>query len=205
MNIPTLDELLAQSSAMHRHLCPRQVLGVRMGIFAAWLLDVPAPQEDKRILAIVETDGCFSDGLSVALNCWVGRRTLRVQDYGKVAATVIDSQTERAIRLAIHPDARTAARDYAENACNKWEAMLLGYQAMPVEELLTWQEVHLTVPVSVLISRAGMRVTCEACGEEILNERQVNLAGRTLCRSCAGDAYYTTAQYQPVALSNGYM
>lgn len=205
MNTPTLNELLAQSSAMHRHLCPRQVLGVRMGIFAARLLDVPAPQEDKRILAIVETDGCFSDGLSVALNCWVGRRTLRVQDYGKVAATVIDSQTERAIRFAIHPDARTTARDYADNARNKWEAMLQGYQAMPAEQLLTWQEVRLAVPVRVLISRPGMRVTCEECGEEILNERQVNQAGRTLCRSCAGDAYYTAAQFQPVVVSNGYV
>lgn len=106
---PCLAQLLAQSAALHRHLCPRQVLGVRMGMFAAALLGVPAPQPDKRILTIVETDGCFSDGIAVALNCWVGRRTMRVEDYGKVAATVVDTRTERAICLAPHPQARSAA------------------------------------------------------------------------------------------------
>jgi formylmethanofuran dehydrogenase subunit E len=32
--MPTLKELLDQTAAMHRHLCPRQVLGVRMGLYA---------------------------------------------------------------------------------------------------------------------------------------------------------------------------
>ena len=87
----TLADLLAQSSVLHRHLCPRQVLGVRMGLLAAELLSLDLPQTDKRLLTIVETDGCFTTGLSVATNCWVGRRTLRVEDYGKVAATFVDT------------------------------------------------------------------------------------------------------------------
>ncbi len=81
----------------------------------------------------------------------------------------------------------------------------MGYQAMPAERLLTWQEVHLVVPVSAIVSRPGIRVTCEECGEEILNERQIRVAGRTLCRSCAGEAYYTTAQRQPVVALNGFL
>lgn len=190
---PTIEELLEQCSALHRHLCPRQVLGVRMGLYAAELLGVPAPQKDKRVLAIVETDGCFSDGLSVALNCWVGRRTLRVEDYGKVAATVVDTKTERAIRLAIHPQARAAAYLFAENPRNRWEAMLLGYQVMPAHRLFVWQEVQLVVPSKVLISRPGTRVNCAQCGEEILNERQVLVGNRMLCRACAGNAYYRPA------------
>jgi formylmethanofuran dehydrogenase subunit E len=35
-----LQTLLAQSAALHNHLCPRQVLGVRMGMYAAELLDL---------------------------------------------------------------------------------------------------------------------------------------------------------------------
>ena len=99
----TLDELLVESSARHRHLCPRQVLGVQMGRLAADLLGLDLPQDDKRLLTIVETDGCFTTGLSVATNCWVGRRTMRVEDYGKVAATFVDTQTEQAIRIAPSP------------------------------------------------------------------------------------------------------
>src|SRR5689334_13290713 len=122
-----LDQLLENSAALHRHICPRQVLGVRMGMWAAELLSLELPQENKRLLTIVETDGCFSDGVAVATNCWVGRRTMRVEDYGKVAATFIDTQTGVAWRMAPHPDARSQAAPYAPEAKNRWQAMLLGY------------------------------------------------------------------------------
>ena len=46
-------ELLAQTSARHDHLCPRQVIGVRMGMYAADLLDLELPQSDKRLIAFV--------------------------------------------------------------------------------------------------------------------------------------------------------
>ena len=185
-----LQELLQESAALHRHLCPRQVLGVRMGLAAGDLLGLQLPQADKRLLTIVETDGCFTDGVAVAANCWVGRRTLRVLDYGKVAATFIDTHTGTARRLFPNPAAREAAAAYAPEARNRWEAMLLGYQRMPAELLLCWQVVELTTPVEVLLSRPGARAICELCGEEILNEREIIGDGVTLCRSCAGEGYY---------------
>jgi len=81
-HMPSFSELLEACAALHRHLCPRQVLGVRMGLFAGQLLDLPLPQphNSKRLLTIVETDGCAADGVAAATNCWVGRRTLRVED-----------------------------------------------------------------------------------------------------------------------------
>lgn len=72
-----MEAYLRQSSEMHSHACPRQVLGIRMGILAGKLLDIPVPQTDKRLLTITETDGCAADGVSVATTCSVGRRTLR--------------------------------------------------------------------------------------------------------------------------------
>lgn len=185
-----LQELLQQSAELHRHLCPRQVLGVRMALAAGDLLGLALPQADKRLLTIVETDGCFSDGVAVAANCWVGRRTLRVLDYGKVAATFIDTATGLAQRLFPHPGARETAAAYAPEAHNRWEAMLLGYQRLPTELLLQWQAVELSTPVAVLLSRPGARALCHICGEEIVNEREVIRDGVTLCRSCAGDNYY---------------
>ena len=185
-----LAELLAASAALHRHLCPRQVLGVRMGHWAGALLDLDLPQTDKRLLTIVETDGCFADGVSVAAGCWVGRRTLRVEDYGKVAATFIDTVNGRALRLAPSPRSRELAPAFAPEASNRWEAMLLGYQRIAPEDLFVVQPVTLNVPAEVLVSRAGSRATCDRCGEEIINEREVVLAGLTLCRACAGQAYY---------------
>ena len=191
-----LQELLRQSAELHRHLCPRQVLGVRMGLAAGQLLGMSLPQADKRLLTIVETDGCFTDGVAVATNCWVGRRTLRVLDYGKVAATFVDTQTGQARRMFPNSTARKQATCYAPEAHNRWEAMLLGYQRMPQELLLQWQAVELTTPVAVLLSRPGARARCDRCGEEILNEREVARGSLTLCRSCAGDGYY-----QPVSIA----
>lgn len=191
--MPTLTELLDLSASHHRHLCPRQILGVRMGLLAGELLELDLPQRGKRLLTIVETDGCFADGVAVATNCWVGRRTLRVEDYGKVAATFVDTETGDAYRIAPHPAVRAVAPQYAMEAHNRWEAMLVGYQRMPAAELLVAYPVELVTPAAVLVSRAGCRAVCGQCGEEIINEREVMQDGQLLCRACAGAGYYRLA------------
>lgn len=188
--IPNVTELLESSAALHRHLCPRQVLGVRMGLWAGELLALPLPQQNKRLLTVVETDGCFCDGVAVATNCWVGRRTLRVEDYGKVAATFVDTQTGEAWRIAPNADARRHAAMYAPEATNRWQAMLLGYQRMPSDELLVAQRVQLVAPIGDIVSRAGQRALCARCGEEIINAREMMVDGEVLCRACAGGGYY---------------
>jgi formylmethanofuran dehydrogenase subunit E len=187
----SLDELLRASASFHHHLCPRQVLGVRMGLLAGRLLGLNLPQRDKRLLTIVETDGCAADGVAVATGCWVGKRTLRVEDLGKVAATFVDTVSGLAVRLAPCNGVRRLAAEYAPEAQNKWQAQLLGYQRMPEERLLSWQRVALATPVRDLISRPGARAVCQACGEEIINEREVAREGVVLCRACAYGAYYT--------------
>lgn len=123
LTMPSLDSLLTLSAAHHHKLCPRQVLGVRIGLLVGLLLDLHLPQPEKRLLAIAETDGCFVDGLSAATGCYIGRRTLRIEDYGKTAATFVDTLTEQAIiRIAPRTEARELAWDYAPFARNKWEA-----------------------------------------------------------------------------------
>jgi formylmethanofuran dehydrogenase subunit E len=175
---------------MHRHLCPRQVLGVRMGLYAGELLGLALPQADKRLYTIMETDGCAADGVGVAVNCWVGRRTMRVEDFGKVAATFVDTQTGQALRIVPRPTVRGDARAYAPEAANKWEAQLIGYQLMPNDALFDVREVVLRTPIAQLISRPGRKALCALCGEEIMNEREVWVDGETLCRACAGEGYY---------------
>jgi len=186
----TMDELLQASAVLHDHLCPRQVLGVRMGLLAAELLGLSLPQTDKRLLTIVETDGCFADGIATATNCWVGHRTLRIVDYGKVAATFVDSETGRAFRVAPHPQSRERAPLYAEGVHGHWQTYLLGYQRMPVDQLFAWREVSLIDDVRAIISHPKARAVCARCTEEIVNEREVIRDGRVLCRACADGAYY---------------
>jgi formylmethanofuran dehydrogenase subunit E len=188
--ITPLSDLLLESSAMHKHLCPRQVLGVRIGLQASVLFGLQLPQSDKRLFAFVETDGCFADGVSVASGCWLGRRTMRLMDYGKVATAFVDTTTGEAIRIRPHPKARERANLCAPNERSRWHTMLEAYQVMSSEELLYWQHIELTVSMKKIISRSGVRVNCDACAEEIINEREIIQKGLILCRSCAGDGYY---------------
>lgn len=193
MNEKKLKRLLEISSERHNHVCPRQVLGVRMGMHAGEVLGLELPQADKRLYTFIETDGCALDGVSAATGCYVGRRTMQVLDFGKVAATFVDTHTGKAVRIVPHPDVRKAIYDYVGGQKNRWHTYLQAYQVMPVEDLLLVQPVQLTVSMEAIISREDARAVCDACGEEIFNEREVLLDGRTLCRSCAGQSYYWKA------------
>ncbi len=185
-----LGSLLKQVSARHSHLCPRQVLGVRMALAGASLLGFDLPRSDKAMLVIAETDGCFLDGLEVATGVTPGHRTLRIEDYGKIAATFVAVNSRQAIRLAPQSNVREEAYRYAPGENRHYFAQLHGYQIMPDEELFTASWVNLSPSVDQIISRPGVRTRCKSCGEEIINQREVLVSGEPFCRACIGQAYY---------------
>lgn len=187
---PDLAALLEASARTHRHLCPRQVLGVRIGLAGARALGLGVPRDDKRLLAIAECDGCFLSGLQAATGCYVDRRTLRVEDYGKVAVTFVDVETEQAVRVRPHPESRERALAAAGDAKSRWHAMRDAYQILSEEALVEVTSVHLQRPVAEIVSRPHVRVDCAGCGEEITNEREIRRGDAAYCRACAGDAYY---------------
>lgn len=184
-----LDRYAPRLLALHDHICPRQVLGLRMAEHAAAALGLELPREDKRLIAFVEMDGCFADGVMVASGCSMGHRTLRLVDEGKIAATFVDTRTRRALRVWPRADARVRALAAQPGAKSRWHAQFEAYQCLPVAELLQMREVALALDLDALISRNGLRVICDRCGEEITNARELHVQGETLCRSCAGQSY----------------
>jgi formylmethanofuran dehydrogenase subunit E len=195
-----LENLLLQSTAQHASLCPRQILGVRIGLAGGKALELELPCQDKNLFVIAETDGCFLSGLQAATGCTAHHRTLRIVDMGKVAATFVDIKSGQAMRIAPQPNVRQRARDYAPGEKDTYTAQLRGYQIMPDNELLKMEPLRLKVSVQDLISQPGLRVMCEHCGEEIINAREVRRNGKVFCRACAGFAYYTDAE-KPVGIS----
>lgn len=190
MTNPQLNDLLEKSAILHNHLCPRQVLGVRMGIYGAELLSLPYPQTNKRLYAIVETDGCFADGVASATGCTLGHRTMRLMDYGKVAASFVDTKTNKAVRIRPRLDVRQQAEFYANGCQSRWHTQLEAYQKMPVDILLEATPIDLTISMTDIISRPGIRVNCATCGEEIINEREVIRDNQIYCQACVGQGYY---------------
>lgn len=128
-----IQSYLEESSRRHSHLCPRQVLGVRLGLAGLRALPVGARTGHKRLLIITETDGCFVDGLSAATGCTTGHRNLRVEDYGKTAATFVDVETGQAMRVAPLTNLRERAWDHAPGEERHYFAQLQAYQVMPDE------------------------------------------------------------------------
>jgi formylmethanofuran dehydrogenase subunit E len=59
--------------------------------------------------------------------------------------------------------------------------------------------VELTVSVKQIVGQAGTRVTCEICGEEIINQRELIREGTILCKSCAGKSYFRFIEAAPSA------
>jgi formylmethanofuran dehydrogenase subunit E len=170
-----------------------------MGLAGLKALGIEAPIKKHTGLVIVETDGCFADGVQVATGAAVGHRTLRVHDLGKIAATIVNVQTGQAIRFSPQPDVRERAAFYAPDLKSRYSIQLHGYQSMPEGELLRFQKVTLQPSLADIISKPNVRVKCSGCGEEIINERQVKVGNAVLCRACAGMGYYRLYDAPPAA------
>lgn len=186
----SLSEILRISSARHDHLCPRQVLGARIGLAGLSALGLESPVNKSTALVIVESDGCFADGIEVATGATIGHRTMHVNDFGKIAAAFADVRSGRAIRISPALNVRERAELYAPDEPRHYFAQLQGYQVMPDAELLRIQEVALHPTLEELFSKPIVRVNCDYCGEEIINEREVVADGAVLCRTCANEGYY---------------
>ena len=108
----TLDEYLQLAAVAHGHLCAGQVLGVRLAMLGLRELGITDPiAERKRIVTYVEIDRCMTDAIGLVANCRLGKRALKFRDWGKVAATFVDLQTGRAIRIAARESSKQIARD----------------------------------------------------------------------------------------------
>ena len=186
----SLKELVQEAAAFHGHLCPGQVLGVRMAVAGCRALGVEDPSRSKDLLVYVEIDRCATDAIQSVTGCKLGKRTLKHVDYGKMAATFLNTRTGQAVRVVARDDARERAWGYAPADAGKKEAQLLAYQLMPDEELFVLTPVGLRVPEEDRPGPPVGRVRCDACGEGINDRREVKQGGRTLCRACAFGAYY---------------
>jgi formylmethanofuran dehydrogenase subunit E len=161
-----------------------------MGLHAAELIELDLQREPERRFALVEMDGCFADAVAVATGCRLGKRNLRLFDYGKVALTLVDVLTERSVRVHPHRLARARAAAYAPEGTSRWDAQLRAYQHMPIEELVCAEPVRLAVQLADLMSPLTERIDCSRCGEEVMNARHASIGGQRLCRPCASGSYY---------------
>lgn len=185
----SLDEYLELAERAHGHMCAGQVLGVRLAMLGVRELGLDPVKDRKRLVTYVEIDRCMTDAVALVANCRLGKRALKFLDWGKVAATFVDVQTGRGIRVVAKESAKQKARELFPGI-EKEQAQQKAYRAMPEEELFEKQWVRVEVKPEDLPGFKGSRAVCAECGEGINFKREVVRDGRTLCRACAGERYY---------------
>jgi formylmethanofuran dehydrogenase subunit E len=185
------EELLAQSASVHGHICPGQVLGVRMAIRGCQELGIEKPREEnKRLVVYVEIDRCATDAIQIITGCKLGKRTMKYVDYGKLAATFVDLHSGKAARLVAREDAREKASLYHHEGWTSHETEVVAYKAVPDGDLFDVEDVLVEIPVEDMPGPPLHRVICDECGEGVNDRREVIVAGKVLCRSCAYGRYY---------------
>ncbi|TAM80865.1 MAG: formylmethanofuran dehydrogenase [Acidobacteria bacterium] len=187
----SLEEYLDLAAENHGHMCPGQVLGVRMAMLGLEKLGIDDPVKyRKRLITFVEIDRCATDAVSLVTGCRLGKRSLKYLDYGKVAATFVDIETKQAVRVVARDDAREKAKSFEGNSADPYKRQLEAYKVMDETDLFTVQHVRVKIRPEDLPGRPRRRVACDECGEGINDGREKYVESRILCRNCAGESYY---------------
>jgi formylmethanofuran dehydrogenase subunit E len=186
--------LLNESVKTHGHLCPGQVLGVKMSMLGLKEIDIEDPKgkDKKNIIVFVEMDRCATDAVQSVTGCSLGRRTMKFVDYGKMAATFLNLKTGQAIRVIAKEDAREKAKEFFPEIENKYTAQLEAYKVMSDKELFDVMEVNVELKPEDIPGRPLRRIKCDLCGEYVQDMREIYRKGKTLCKPCAEGGYYRT-------------
>ena len=187
------ETLLKGSAESHGHLCPGQVVGVRMAMLGCELIGLDDPRnlpQIKKIIVYVEMDRCATDAISYVTGVKLGRRSLKFVDNGIMAATFVNLETDRAFRIVSTEESRDLAAKYAPDIQDKHLQQLEAYKIMPFEVLFVVEEVKVEIPISDMPGPTRFKATCQRCNAVVRDKKEVYKTGQVLCRSCAFGTYY---------------
>lgn len=183
----SVDEYLQEAEAFHGHLCGGIVLGVRMALRGLKEIGIrdPKGEDRKRLLVFVEIDRCATDAITSVTGCRPGKRSMKLKDFGKMAATFVHLETGAAVRIS------AIARKDAGTQADSPEVAARRLQHLPDEELFCIRRGRVPLGAGELPGFPVRSVLCARCGENVLDMRDVCLDGAILCRPCAeGQGYF---------------
>jgi formylmethanofuran dehydrogenase subunit E len=193
-------DILLDALKFHGHRCWASVAGVRCGLAALQALDVQR-SGGTQLYAILETGEehggmCYGDGIQYTTGCTFGKGNIRKEPRGKLAFTLIDKDSNRAVRVSYKP---TLQKQIAASAFMQQRAA--GYQPDEIPEAdqmelvdLVWNAPEadiLTVgPVfqydkNWLPEVMGF-TKCDACGELVAHAYVRTVGDRKVCIPCSG-------------------
>jgi len=192
-NYFALERLLDESVRMHGHLCPGQVLGVRMSMLGLKNVGIEDPKgkDRKNLIVIVELERCATDAVQSVTGCSLGHRTMKFRDYGKMAVTFVNLSTGKATRVIAREDSREKAKDICPDIDNAYAAQAEAYKVMTDHDLFTVMDVRVVLKPEDMPGRPLRRVQCSRCGEYVQDMREMIVDGKVVCRPCSEGGYYS--------------
>lgn len=190
----SFDTLLEQSAKAHGHLCPGQVVGVRMAMLGCRLLGLDQPtsrEQIKKFLVYVEMDRCTADAVAHVTGVKLGRRSLKFMDYGIMAATFVHLETSRAYRILSTEESRALSDIYAPEENRKSQQQLIAYKKMPDSVLFKVQEVQVNVNELDLPGPTRKKTVCSRCGQVVRDGREIILDQKPVCKPCSDESYFS--------------
>ena len=188
----SFENLLDVSTRIHGHICAGQVIGVRMSMLGLERIGIDDPKgaDRKKLYVLVEIDRCATDAIQSVTGCSLGKRSMRWMDFGIMAATFVNLESGKAVRITAREESRELSKKYYPALANKYQQQLEAYKIMPEDELFLFQDVEVDIPECDMPGRPLRRVQCNRCGDYVQDCREVEQGGETLCRACAGQRYY---------------
>ncbi len=189
----SLEEILVECERLHGHMCAGQLLGARMAVLGCRLIGVDDPRgvDRKKVIVWVEIDRCMADAVGAVTGVRLGKRSLKYVDYGKVAASFLNTETNKAVRVVALESSRALADERYGSIANKRERQFRAYSEATDEELFKIEDVALELSEMDAPGSPRSRVICAVCDEGVNDGREVVRAdGTVVCRSCSGESYY---------------
>ena len=182
----TFRENLQEAVEYHGHLCGGQITGVRMAMLGLKLLGIDDPKSFRNLVVYVECDRCLTDAVGTVTGCKLGKRNLKWMDYGKSAATFLNTKTGEAVRIIrkekISPPDGMDLVDFNET--------------LPDDALFSVMRVKVNYRPEDLPGLPHDAIFCPKCGEEVIDGRQVVRDGVAMCKACADGTYYEREDVQ---------
>jgi formylmethanofuran dehydrogenase subunit E len=175
------DVYLKKASDFHGHTCMGIVLGTRISLAAMKALKLKPGVRNKNLIVYAEIDRCMTDAVQVVTGCSLGHRSLKHMDYGRFAATFVNTDTGKAVR-------GTVKKHYGKEKPIEEQLKILA--GISDSELVTLQEVTVNIPETDLPGMPTQKTVCATCGETVMDGREIVKAKKTLCRACANGSYY---------------
>lgn len=190
----SVDTLLKECERLHGHMCAGQLLGTRMALLGCRLLDIDDPRgaERKKLIVWVEIDRCMTDAISAVTGVRLGKRSLKYVDYGKVAATFLNTETKRAVRIVALESSRALADERYSNIAEKRTRQFRAYSEATDDELFKTELVEIELSDFDVPGSPRSRMICVVCEEGVNDGREViDDNGDVLCRGCYDGTYYS--------------